>query len=83
MIIKRSLNNNVVITENEDGIEQVVCGRGIAFKKKPGDEIDESLINQVFVLMPQVRLLWQDFTAKSSGHFPVFSAWSLWDSCHC
>ena len=50
MIIKRSLNNNVVITENEDGIEQVVCGRGIAFKKKPGDEIDESLINQVFVL---------------------------------
>lgn len=32
--------------------------------------------------MPQVKLLWQDFTAKSSGHFPVFSAWSLWDSCH-
>ena len=50
MIIKRSLNNNVVITENKDGIEQVVCGRGIAFKKKPGDEIDESLINQIFVL---------------------------------
>ena len=40
MIIKRSLNNNVVITENENGVEQVVCGRGIAFKKKPGDEID-------------------------------------------
>lgn len=50
MIIKRSLNNNVVITENENGVEQVVCGRGIAFKKKPGDEIDETLINQIFVL---------------------------------
>ncbi len=50
MIIKRSLNNNVVITEDENGVEQVVCGRGIAFKKKPGDEIDDSLVNQVFVL---------------------------------
>lgn len=50
MIIKKVLNNNVVIIENEQGIDEVVCGRGIAFSKTTGDEIDESKINQVFVL---------------------------------
>ncbi len=34
MIIDRVLNNNVVIIKDENGIEQVVCGKGIAFKKK-------------------------------------------------
>ena len=29
-----------------------------------------------------MKLLWQDSTANSSGHFPVFSTWSLWDSFH-
>ncbi len=50
MIIKKVLNNNVVIIENGQGIDEVVCGRGIAFSKTTGDEIDESKINQVFVL---------------------------------
>ena len=49
MIIKRVLtNNSVVIVEN--GVEKIVCGKGIAFKKKPGMEIDSSLINQTFIL---------------------------------
>ncbi len=55
MIIKKILNNNVAITDNENGIEQVVCGRGIAFKKKPGDEIDGSQINQIFVLKNEIQ----------------------------
>ncbi len=55
MIIKKILNNNVAITDNENGIEQVVCGRGIAYKKKPGDEIDESQINQIFVLKNEIQ----------------------------
>lgn len=50
MLIKRILNNNIVVTENSNGVEQVVCGRGIAYNKRIGSEIDESLINQVFVL---------------------------------
>ncbi len=49
MVIKRVLtNNSVVIVEN--GVEKIVCGKGIAFKKKPGMEIDSSLINQTFIL---------------------------------
>ncbi|WP_162012168.1 PRD domain-containing protein [Streptococcus sp. S784/96/1] len=50
MLIKKILNNNIVVTENSDGIEQVVCGRGIAYNKRPGSEIDESQVNQIFVL---------------------------------
>ncbi|MFQ6794169.1 MAG: BglG family transcription antiterminator LicT [Thomasclavelia sp.] len=49
MKIHKILNNNVVIVlENQK--EKVVCGRGIAFKKKVGDLIDESLINKTFNL---------------------------------
>lgn len=49
MRIHKILNNNVVIIlENQK--EKVVCGRGIAFKKKSGDLIDESLINKTFTL---------------------------------
>ena len=50
MVIKKILNNNVVIVEDEKGIDEVVCGRGIAFSKKMGEVIDESKINQVFTL---------------------------------
>ena len=34
MIIKKILNNNVVITTDENDKEIVVMGRGIAFKKR-------------------------------------------------
>ncbi len=50
MVIKKILNNNVVFVEDEKGIDEVVCGRGIAFSKKVGEVIDESKINQVFTL---------------------------------
>lgn len=50
MKIDRILNNNVVIIRDEHGEEQVVCGKGIAFKKKAGDHLDENQINKVFVL---------------------------------
>lgn len=55
MIIKKVLNNNVAIIENKKGFDQIVCGRGIAFKKKPGDSIDESLVNQIFILQDQLQ----------------------------
>lgn len=50
MIINKILNNNVVTIINENGEEAVVMGRGLAFQKKKGDEIDESKIEKVFVL---------------------------------
>ena len=50
MIINKVLNNNVVTIISENGEEAVVMGRGLAFQKKKGYEIDESKIEKIFVL---------------------------------
>ncbi len=56
MKIKRILTNNAVITLNEKKKEQIICGKGIAYKKKAGDEVDISQIDKIFVLMPNDSL---------------------------
>lgn len=50
MIIKRILTNNAVVIDDENQQEKIVCGKGKAFKKRPGMEIDEMSINQTFIL---------------------------------
>ncbi|GGG11855.1 transcription antiterminator LicT [Paenibacillus albidus] len=50
MKIAKVINNNVISVYQADQTELVVMGRGIAFKKKPGDEVDESRIEKVFAL---------------------------------
>ena len=59
MVIKRILTNNAVVVK-ENGVEKIVCGKGIAFKKKPGMEIDTSLINQTFVLEETATQRYED-----------------------
>lgn len=50
MVIHKVLNNNVVIVLDKKNEEQVVTGRGLAFKKKVGDLLDEESVTQVFKL---------------------------------
>ncbi|MGY3750450.1 BglG family transcription antiterminator LicT [Vagococcus acidifermentans] len=50
MIIKKILNNNVVISVNDNQEEVVVMGRGIAFNKRNGDQIDQTYVEKVFTL---------------------------------
>lgn len=50
MKIAKILNNNVVVVIAEDGKEQVVMGRGLAFQKKVSDTIDSGLVEKVFAL---------------------------------
>ncbi|WP_250620929.1 CAT RNA binding domain-containing protein [Bacillus subtilis] len=50
MQIQKVLNNNVISVIDEQGKEIVVMGRGIAFQRRPGDPVDESLIDKVFRL---------------------------------
>ena len=50
MLIHKVLNNNVVIVLDENNQEQVVTGRGLAFKKRVGDRLDETAITQIFTL---------------------------------
>lgn len=48
MIINRILNNNVVITSDDNGEETIVMGKGIGYQKSKGDSIDKEKVNKVF-----------------------------------
>ena len=50
MKIKKPLGNNAILTEDENGIEQVAIGNGIGFKKREGDEVDQSKIQNIYVV---------------------------------
>lgn len=48
MRISKILNNNLVLSRNENNEEIVVKGLGLGFHAKRGDTIDESLIEKIF-----------------------------------
>ena len=50
MIIRKILNNNVVVTENACGREVVAMGRGIAFKRRVGDRIADSSVEKIYTI---------------------------------
>lgn len=50
MIIKKILNNNAVITYDQNGEEIIVMGKGIAYGKTNGQDIDEKHIYKKFEL---------------------------------
>ncbi|KAA6447313.1 BglG family transcription antiterminator LicT [Bacillus swezeyi] len=50
MKIAKVINNNVISVLNEQGQELVVMGRGIAFQKKPGEQVDKTRIEKIFRL---------------------------------
>jgi beta-glucoside operon transcriptional antiterminator len=50
MKISKVLNNNVVLVLDEYNREQVVMGRGIAFQKNAGENINEIKIEKIFSL---------------------------------
>lgn len=49
MKVEKILNNSLVLSKDEDGHEVIVMGKGIGFKSKQGDSIDEDAIEKVFV----------------------------------
>lgn len=48
MEIIRVLNNNAILTSDDNGEDIVVLGSGVAFQKKRGDMIDTSKIERIF-----------------------------------
>lgn len=50
MKINKVLNNNVVISFDDNGKECIVTGKGVGFHKKPEDIIDVSCIEKIFRL---------------------------------
>ncbi|MDR0921979.1 MAG: PRD domain-containing protein [Lactobacillales bacterium] len=50
MKIKKILNNNVVVTEDSQNNEMIAMGRGIAFNRRIGDEVQEGQIEKYYRL---------------------------------
>lgn len=50
MKIFKILNNNVAVVLDEHGVEKIVMGKGICFKKKTGEEICPEDVDKVFSL---------------------------------
>ena len=50
MKIEKILNNNVVVSINDKGQEVIIMGRGLAFQKKIGAEINEGNIEKIFTI---------------------------------
>ena len=49
-LIKKALNNNVLIATDVNGNEVVLIGRGIGFGKKSGESIIREEVEKLFVL---------------------------------
>ena len=49
MNVEKVINNNLVRSRNAKGEEVLVMGCGLGFHKKPGDLIDNALIEKVYV----------------------------------
>lgn len=50
MKIAKVINNNVISVLQSDGSELVIMGKGLAFQKKPGQDVDQLKIQKVFAL---------------------------------
>ena len=50
MKIKRVLNNNAAISENNSGVEVLLLGPGLAFGKKVGQSVDMEKVERTFLL---------------------------------
>jgi len=50
MKIARILNNNVVVTTDDKDREIVAMGRGLGFRRREGDAVDETLVEKIFLL---------------------------------
>lgn len=50
MRIERILTNNALVVLDEKRKEKIVCGKGIGFKKRPGDELDPALVEKTYTL---------------------------------
>lgn len=73
MQIKKVINNNIVISENASGIEMIIMGSGIGFKKKKSDAIDPKLIERTYLSNSQwnVNKLTDLLSSIPSEHIEV------------
>lgn len=51
--INRVINNNVVVVLDPGGKETVLMGKGLGFRKKPEDILDEAKVEKTFLLLDE------------------------------
>ena len=56
MIIEKILNNNVIVTHDNEGREVVAMGRGLAFGRRNGDTVDDARVDKVYRLSDRAML---------------------------
>ena len=62
MLITKIYNNNAVESRDKNHREIVVVGCGLAFRKRTGDQIEDSKIQKIFVLSePDVNVKFKEF----------------------
>lgn len=49
-MIHKVINNNIIVVLDEQGKERILMGRGIGFKKHPGDSFDGKMVEKEFAL---------------------------------
>ncbi|RHJ59988.1 CAT RNA binding domain-containing protein [Ligilactobacillus salivarius] len=67
MKIFKVINNNIVITLDQNNQEIILMGRGLVFKQRPGNNIDENLIENFFLLVYQIMR-----NLQSLNYYPIF-----------
>jgi beta-glucoside operon transcriptional antiterminator len=48
MLVEKIINNNIVSSFDENGNEVIVMGRGLGFKVKLGQEVDQNKVEKIF-----------------------------------
>lgn len=53
MKIHKLINNNIVVVLDESGKEVILMGRGIGFKKRPNDMVEDQMVEKRFTMSAQ------------------------------
>lgn len=53
MIVRKILNNNLLLAADENGREQIVMGKGLRFLNQVGEELRQEQIQKIFVLQDE------------------------------
>ncbi|MDF3000036.1 MAG: bglG1 [Bacillota bacterium] len=70
MIIQKIFNNNAVVITDHDGIEKIVMGCGLGYKKRCGEVVDQEKIDKVFILSdPDANTKFQQLMTYIPGEF--------------
>ena len=55
MIIKKVLNNNLLLVESENGKEQIAMGKGLRFSYKVGERLRETDVEKIYMLKDEKK----------------------------